>query len=73
MGFVLVLLQTHHITGYQVFALPRMPEDPENGNVRLVLQGGDMCKQPGSPLDSAGSEWEELRPEGLKMVWGLHH
>ena len=37
-----------HITGYQVFCLPRTPQDPENGNVRLIMHGGDNWEQRGS-------------------------
>ncbi len=52
-----------HITGYQVFALPRTSEDPENGNVRLILHGGDMWETTWEVLDSALSKWEDSDPE----------
>ena len=48
-----------------------MPEDPENGNVRLVLQGGDMWQTTWELLDSALGEWEELRSGGLKFDLGF--
>jgi hypothetical protein len=51
-----------HITGYQVFCLPRTSQDPENGNVRLILHGGDVWKTPGQLLDSALTEWEDEDP-----------
>jgi len=52
-----------HITGYQVFALPRMSEDPANGNVRPVLHGGDMWQTTWEVLDSALNNWEDSDPE----------
>ena len=52
-----------HITGYQVFALPRNAEDPENGNVRLILHSGDVWKTTWEVLDSALSKWEDSDPE----------
>ena len=52
-----------HITGYQVFALPRNREDPKNGNVRLILHGGDIWQTTWELLDSALSEWEDSNPE----------
>lgn len=52
-----------HITDYQVFALPRTPEDPENGNVRLILHGGDRLETTWDQLDSALAAWEDSNPE----------
>jgi hypothetical protein len=52
-----------HITGYQVFALPRNRGDPKNGNVRLILHGGDIWQTTWELLDSALSEWEDSNPE----------
>jgi len=52
-----------HITGYQVFCLPRTIEDPENGNVRLILHGGDAWETPWDLLDSALTKWEDSDPE----------
>jgi hypothetical protein len=52
-----------HITGYQVLCLPRTPEDPENGNVRLILHGGDVRQTPWQLLDSALTQWEDSDPE----------
>jgi hypothetical protein len=52
-----------HITGYQVFCLPRTTEDPENGNVRLILHGGDAWETPWELLDSALTKWEDSDPE----------
>ncbi len=48
-----------HITGYQIFCLPRMSADPENGNVRLILHGGDVWETRLQLLDSALTKWEE--------------
>jgi len=52
-----------HVTGYQVLCLPRTPEDPENGNVRLILHGGDFGQTTWELLDSALTEWEDSDPE----------
>jgi hypothetical protein len=52
-----------HITGYQVFVLPRTAEDPENGNVRLILHSGDVWETTWQVLDSALSKWEDSDPE----------
>ncbi len=52
-----------HVTGYQVFCLPRMEGDPENGNVRLILHGGDEWETPWELLDDGLTKWEESDPE----------
>jgi len=52
-----------HITGYQVFVLPRTAEDPENGNVRLILHSGDVWETTWQVLDSALTKWEDSDPE----------
>jgi len=48
-----------HVAGYQVFCLPRTDDDPENGNVRLILHHGDPSHTPWQLLDDALTEWKE--------------
>lgn len=48
-----------HVTGYQVICLPRMPSDPENGNVRLVVHSGDVWTTTWEKLQSLLKKWEK--------------
>jgi hypothetical protein len=52
-----------HITGYQILCLQRSSGDLENGNVRLILHGGDIWETPWQLLDDALTKWEDSDPE----------
>jgi hypothetical protein len=49
----------HSITEYRAFALPRLPDDPEDGFVRLAVGGGMRPVRFREEIDEYLEKWEE--------------
>jgi hypothetical protein len=50
----------HSITEYRAFALPRLPDDPEDGFVRLAVGGGMRPVRFREEIDDYLRKWEDI-------------
>jgi hypothetical protein len=50
----------HQITRYQVFALPRIEGDPPEGNITVLIHGGDETDERWNAYRRELDEWEDV-------------
>jgi hypothetical protein len=56
---VLKRMPKHSITHYQIFQLPRLTNDSENGFVRLLLELGEHAETLWSRIETLADKWQE--------------
>ena len=56
----------HHLTCYQAFELPRLAEDPPDGNVSILLHSGEYFEDPWRVFRQDLDRWEEAVADALR-------